>query len=94
MERLIGYLLAVPGQDWPVGAHRTDAIASAIAGDRNRAMFVGAPDRHALLRQDVQYLLVCGRPKGLPAPVEMLNAAVPAAQRPVMLRFCSHGAAL
>ena len=58
MERLIGYLLAVPRQDWSVGAHRTDTIASAIAGDRNRAMFVGAPDRHALLRQDVQYLLV------------------------------------
>ena len=58
MERLIGYLLAVPGQDWPVEAHRTDAVASAIAGDRNRAMLVGAPDRHALLRKDVQYLLV------------------------------------
>ena len=58
MERPIGYLLATPGLDWPVGAHRTDAVASAIAGDRNRAMLVGAPDRYALLREDIQYLLV------------------------------------
>ena len=58
MERLIGYLLAVPGPDWPVGTHRADAIAGAIAGDRNCAMLVGAPDRYTLLRQDVQYLLV------------------------------------
>jgi hypothetical protein len=58
MDRLIEWLLAASWQSWPVGAHRTDAIASAIAGDGNCAVLVGAPDRHALLRQDVQYLVV------------------------------------
>jgi hypothetical protein len=58
MERLIGYVLAVPRQNWPVRAHRINAIASAIAGDGDGAMFVSAPDRHALLHQNVQYLLV------------------------------------
>ena len=58
MECLISYLLAVPGPDWPVGTHRADAIAGAIAGDGNGAMLIGAPDCYALLRQDVQNLLM------------------------------------
>ena len=48
----------MPGPDWSVGTHRADAIADAIAGDGNGAMLISAPDCHALLRQDVQNLLM------------------------------------
>ena len=58
MERLIEWLLAASWQSWPVGAYRTDAIPGAITGNGNGAMFVRAPDRHALLRQDIQDLLM------------------------------------
>jgi hypothetical protein len=53
---LIEWLLVAPWQGGSVRTHRTDTIPDAIAGDGNRTEFVGAPNLHALLCQDVQDL--------------------------------------